>query len=132
MTIEVFDPISRSWSSPFPLDFHASTTPTHFQRDLYAWDVKLNFVPNCFDAQGLARIRVKERIAGQQYPTYMFDQAGIECLWARYAASGASLDAVTAGSECSNGRTEVTVHKSGKLHSSFASCAEGFGGASPP
>jgi hypothetical protein len=129
LTIEILDPTSGNWVVPWGLDgsIRAATTATHFKQELYAWDINLNFVAACFDSQGAARVRVTEKVGERKVPTYMFDQAGLECLWSRASLGTASLDAYAAGQECSKGRTEVTVYKSGKLRPSTASCQMGFG-----
>jgi hypothetical protein len=129
MTIQILDPKTGSWVVPMGLEgsIRASTTPTHFKQDVYAWDIGLNFAAPCFDAKGSARVRVFEKVGDRQMATYMYDEAGLTCLFTRLGSSPSTFDAHANAADCSKGRTEVTLHAAGKPRPSSMSCAWSFG-----
>lgn len=91
--------------SPYPASY-----PT-FKHNLYQWSHAFT-VPSWAFSGNNATLRARQELGSDWVDTYMYDNAGWDCLVDRYFAAGPGpLDVRNAGIECSNDRHEITLHR---------------------
>jgi hypothetical protein len=89
---------------------HGASYPT-FSRPLYQWSKSFT-VPSWAFSSNQATLRARQEFGSDFIDTYMYDDAGWDCLVDRYIAAGAGpLDVNNAGIECSDDRHEITLHR---------------------